>query len=138
MAIISINWRPARRELRQFAGLWLGVFGLLGAWMLYQSGAQGYGSWVLAAAVALGVPGLVVPAILRPVYVTWMVLAFPIGWTVSHLLLGSIFYGVITPIGLLLRASGHDPMMRKFDRNASSYWIDHRTGGDPTSYLRQF
>jgi hypothetical protein len=67
-----------------------------------------------------------------------MVLAFPIGWTVSHLLLGSIFYGVITPIGLLLRASGHDPMMRKFDRNASSYWIDHRTGGDPTSYLRQF
>ncbi len=136
--MLDINWRPSTRELRQFAGLWLGVFGLFGGWMLYQSGDAGHGRWVLLAAVGLGLPGLLVPGIMRPIYVTWMVLAFPIGWTVSHLLLGFIFYGVITPIGLLVRLFGHDPMTRGFDPEAPSYWAEHRTGDDAASYLRQF
>jgi len=136
--MLDINWRPSTRELRQFAGLWLGVFGLFGGWMLYQNGDAGHGRWVLLAAVGLGLPGLLVPAIMRPIYVTWMVLAFPIGWTVSHLLLGFIFYGVITPVGLLVRLFGHDPMTRGFEPKAPSYWAEHRTGDDPASYLRQF
>ena len=66
-----------------------------------------------------------------------MVAAFPIGWTVSHLLLGSIFYLVITPIGLLLRALGHDPMERKFDREAKTYWIEHERA-ETARYFRMY
>lgn len=137
MAMIDINWNPSRRELRQFAGLWLCVFGLIGAWKLY--GSSGVAGWPLVvAAAALGVPGLIWPIVLRPVYVAWMGLAFPIGWTVSHLLLAVIYFGVITPIGLILRATGTDPMQRRFEPDAATYWVEHRTGDDKSRYFRQF
>ncbi|RMF22645.1 MAG: hypothetical protein D6760_07010 [Deltaproteobacteria bacterium] len=137
MAMIDINWHPSRRELRQFAALWLGVFGLIGAWKLYgSSGAAGW-PWAIVAG-ALGLPGLLWPPLVRPVYVAWMALAFPIGWTVSHLLLALIYYGVVTPIGLILRASGTDPMMRRFDPEAETYWVEHRTGDDKSRYFKQF
>lgn len=125
MAVLEINWNPTRRELKQFAGLWIIFFAGVGT-MLYLRHRAGPWPVVLwATALAVGLPGLAVPSLLKPIYVGWMVAAFPIGWTVSHLLLGSIFYLVITPIGLLLRALGRDPMQRLFDREAKSYWIEH-------------
>jgi len=138
MAVLEINWKPSSKELRQFAGLWLGFFAALGGYFYYHDPASSVARVVLAAALLVGVPGLVVPAMMRPIYVTWMIAAFPIGWTVSHLLLGTIFYLVITPIGLLLRLLGHDPMNRRFDREATTYWNEHVTGKDPSRYFRQF
>lgn len=124
MAMIEVNWNPSRKELRQFAGLWILFFGSIGAWIYSGSGA---GPWPtgLAAVSLVGIPGLVFPSIMKPIYVAWMTAAFPIGWTISHVLLGVIFYGIVTPIGLVLRALGHDPMNRRFDRDAKSYWTDH-------------
>jgi len=135
--MIDINWHPERRELRQFAGLWLGFFGLIGGWTLYRGGADAAWPWLAGAAV-VGFPGLLLPALMRPIYVAWMALAFPIGWTVSHLLLGAIFYLVVTPIGLLVRLFGNDPMERHYDPEAASYWVEHRTGDDKSRYFRQF
>jgi len=134
MAMISINWNPSRRELRQFAGLCLVFFGGIAAWMYARHGVGPWPTALGALAVGLGVPGLVFPRLLRPVYVGWMAAAFPIGWTVSHVLLGIIFYGVVTPIGLLLRVMGRDPMNRKLDRQAKTYWIEH----DPAEAARYF
>jgi hypothetical protein len=89
-------------------------------------------------AAIIGGAGLAVPALIKPVYLAWMAAAFPIGWTISHLLLGAIFYLLITPIGLLVRVFGHDPMHRKFEPDAESYWAKHHTGGDSSRYFRQF
>ena len=50
-----------------------------------------------------------------------MFAVFPIGWVVSHLLLGVVYFLVLTPIGLTLRALGRDPLERRFDQSASSY-----------------
>ena len=63
-------------------------------------------------ALTVGPIGLARPDWLRPIYVGWMVLAFPIGWTVSQLILGVIFCGVFTPIGLVFRLMGRDPLHR--------------------------
>ena len=41
-----------------------------------------------------------------------MVLAFPIGWTVSQVILLLMFYGLFTPIGLVFRLIGRDPLQR--------------------------
>lgn len=139
MAIIDINWKPSTKELRQFAGLCLVIFGAIGAWGVYKAGAfEGHGPYFLIAAGVLGIPGLIFPILLKPVYIAWMAIAFPIGWTVSHLLLGFIFYGVITPIGMMVRTFGYDPMQRKIEPEADTYWLEHRTGADPASYFRQF
>jgi hypothetical protein len=62
------------------------------------------------------------PAWLRPVYVAWMAAAYPIGWLLAHLLLAAIYFLLITPIGLVLRLARHDPLARRFDREAQSYW----------------
>lgn len=138
MAVLDINWKPSTRELRQFAGLWLVFFSALGGYFYYRDPSSSAAIALTAAAVLVGVPGLAAPAIMRPIYLTWMVAAFPIGWTVSHLLLGTIFYLVITPIGLVLRMLGHDPMNRRLDREATTYWNEHVTGRDSSRYFRQF
>jgi hypothetical protein len=71
-------------------------------------------------------------------YIGWMYLAFPIGWTVSHVLLAVTYYLVLTPIGLIMRAVGRDPMRRRLDPEAKSYWIEHRPDRDPSRYFRQY
>jgi hypothetical protein len=134
MAAHSINWNPSLRELRQFAGLCLVCFGGMAAWMYARHGIGPWPTTMAALAGVLGLPGIVFPRLLRPIYVGWLVAVFPIGWTVSHVLLGLIFYGIVTPIGLLLRLSGRDPMNRKFDRQAKSYWIEH----EPAETARYF
>jgi hypothetical protein len=137
MALLDINWSPSRKELRQFAAIWLVFFAALGVWWWYDGSAT-VARWLWIAAVAVGLPGLVMPALMRPIYVGWMAAAFPIGWVVSHLLLGTLYFLILTPIGLLLRLLGNDPMNRELDRAAKTYWVEHRTGDDPSTYFRQF
>jgi hypothetical protein len=84
-----------------------------------------------------GFLGLLRPSLLRPVFVGWMVLAFPIGWLVSHLLLGLLFFGVFTPVGLLLRTLGKDSL-RLQRGNAASSWQDRTQETDLKRYLRQY
>jgi hypothetical protein len=139
MALIEIRSDPTRRELRQFALFWLPVFcAAVGSLLVYR-----YAAW--SAAIGLGVCGLlaIVVGIVRPewmriVFVGWMCAAFPIGWTVSHLLMGMIYFLVITPIGLAMRLLGRDPLERRFDRTAETYWARRDERVDSSRYFRQF
>jgi hypothetical protein len=136
MALLEINWRPDRRQLRQFALLWVGFFGLIavyGWWFSVSSTAAVAFSLV----AVVGAVGYLQPEFLRPAYVVWMTLALPIGWTVSHLLLLALFYLLITPIGLLMRLFGYDPLERRIDRSAATYWTPHDPGADSSRYFRQ-
>ena len=78
--------------------------------------------WILAG--VLWVPALLVPAILRPVYTTWMKIGHGLGWVNSRIILGILFYVLILPMGLIMRLFGNDPMARKRDESASSYRIE--------------
>jgi hypothetical protein len=49
-----------------------------------------------------------------------------------------VYFGVVTPVGLLLRLTGRDPLQRAFDLGRASYWTEHRTGDDPRRYFRQY
>src|SRR5207247_855598 len=104
MALLKINWNPARRELRQFGSIWLtGFLAIAGAVVLYRTGSVATAIVLWAVAGLMCLIALLYPAAMRPVYIGLTVAAFPIGWTISHLLLAVIFYLVITPIGWLLR-----------------------------------
>jgi hypothetical protein len=76
--------------LRKFAGLGLVVFGGLAAWRFWYGQTGAWTISLAAAAVVVGVAGLVRPALVRPIYSGWMMAAFPIGWTVSHIALGVV------------------------------------------------
>jgi hypothetical protein len=124
--------------LRQFAGLWLACFSGLAIW---EGSVRGHANLAVALAIlalTIGPLGLALPQLIRPVFVVWMVLAFPIGWTVSQLILALIFYGLFTPIGFLFRLIGRDPLHRARPPALESYWSPKATPGDPRRYLKQF
>ena len=72
------------------------------------------------------------------IYVGWMVAVFPIGWTVSHLMMAVVYYFVVTPIGIWRTRQTGDPMTRKFDADAATYWEEREANKPPESYFRQF
>lgn len=137
--MISINWKPSDRELRAFAVLLLLLFAVVGGIWFWKSGQTTGPAILVTAGSLIALLGLTVPQAIRWVYVGWMMAVWPIGWTVSHLLLAAIYFGVIMPIGLLLRLTGRDPMKKAWDKSATTYWIQRPT--EPTDsrrYFRQF
>jgi Saxitoxin biosynthesis operon protein SxtJ len=125
-----------RRQLRDFGLLVGGIFGVIGLWPLLWR-AQSPRLWALTLAVVLILPALVAPRILAPAYRAWMKLAEVLAWVNTRIVLGVVFYGVVTPIGLLMRLTGRDPMRRRLDQASESYRV--RCTPRPASHmLRQF
>ncbi len=66
------------------------------------------------------------------------VVAFPIGFVVSHVVLAVLFFGILTPVGLTLRLLGRDLLDRGFEREKKSYWVDLPQSIQKRDYFRQF
>jgi len=129
---------PTDRMLRQFSGLWI-VFFLAIAARTYSHGRP---AWVWAsigvAAVTIGPIGLVWPRLIKPIFVGWMRLAYPIGWVVSRVILGSIFFGLITPLAWVFRWRGRDALGLHRQTANATYWQPKSVATDKSQYLRQF
>ena len=137
--MFELNTNPTDRQLRQFAGLVLPLAALLiGAILWFKFHEKVPASIVLAATAGVSTLGLIRPAVLRPVYVGWMVAAWPIGWVIGHIVIGVIFFLVVTPTGLLMRMLGRDPLNRRFEPERKSYWQPRETTDDPNRHFRQF
>ena len=128
--------RTDRRELRRFGVVVGGMLGLIGLWPSIVRGEQ-LRSWMVGLAIALIVPAFVAPRMLAPAHRAWMVLGDALGWINTRLVLGVIFFGVVTPTGIVLRLVGRDPMRRVADPRASTYRVSRpsRPGAHTT---RQF
>ena len=138
MAVIEINHHPSSREFRWFGLLLLVFAGVLGSLLRWQWDLPTAARVVWGLGAAIGAIYAVIPQVRRYIYLGWIYAVFPIGWTVSHLILAILYYAVFTPIGLILRLFGHDPMRRTFDRSAATYWTDHRSERDFRRYFRQY
>ncbi len=117
-------------ELRKF-GITIGIaFAILGAIFLW----RGKPFWIYleGAAAVFVLTGLLLPGVLRPVERVWMKGAHVLGIIMTHVILSVTFYLVITPVGLIMRLFGRDPLHRRYDRNARSYWVRVDPDG-PTS-----
>ena len=124
------------RQLRHFGFLVGGIFGVIGLWPLLWR-QQSPRAWALALTVLLVLPALVAPRTLGPVYRLWMALGEVLAWINTRIILGVVFYGVVTPIGLVMRLMGHDPMRRRFERVGESYRV--RSVPRPATHMmRQF
>ena len=85
----DIQFDPPRKTLRQFAGLWLVFFGGMALWQALVKGTHRLGPIPGGPRPDVGSLGLTRPEWVRLIYVGWMVLAFPIGWTVSQVMLAA-------------------------------------------------
>lgn len=138
MAVIEINKDPSRRELLIFGLLLLAFAALVGGMAYWKFRARNLGVDIWLAGGAISALYFLIPPIRRPLYVGWMYAAFPVGFVVSHVILAVIYYLVISPIGVVMRLLGRDPMERTFDSKAKSYWVAHDPHKDPARYFRQF
>ena len=124
------------RQLRQFGLLVGGIFGAMGLWPLVWR-HQSPRLWAVTLAVALVLPALVAPRVLAPAHRAWMALAEVLAWVNTRILLGLVFYLVVTPIGLLMRLLKRDPMRRQLEPTGESYRV-RCTPRPATHMLRQF
>jgi len=138
MTLSDIPFHPTSRTLRQFAALWLVFFLALARYQYFTRGHHAAGFVLGGVAVVVGALGLLKPAAVRWIFVGWMVLAFPIGWLVSQILLIMLFYLVLTPVAMLFRWRGRDLLARKPSVGRSSFWLPNQTPDDVRSYLRQY
>lgn len=138
MGLIELKTDASKKELAWFGLLLMAFMGLIGLIVWRATGSLYAPRYIWGAGVALAAVYYAVPPLRRPMFLGWMYAAYPIGWVVSHVLLGIIYFAILTPIGLLMRAVGYDPMERRFDRAASTYWVERERNTDPGRYLRQF
>lgn len=123
-----------RKGLREFGlvtgGIVAGLFGLFFPWLLERS----IPLWPWIVFGVLGVWGLVAPLSLRPVYRGWMRFGLMLSKVTTPLIMGIVFFVVITPVALILKIVGNDPMARKFD-DSESYRVPTKKA--PTENLEK-
>jgi hypothetical protein len=136
--MIDINFNPSKKDLRIFGLACLVFLAIVGWIVVRKSGSTAAGVAVVSVGVAIAVLGFTLPKAVRPIYVGLMIINYPIGWVLTHVVIALIFYLVVTPLGVIMRLSGRDPMERGFDRSAKTYWKPRRTDTDSSRYFRQF
>jgi len=132
-----MNFRPSECILRQFAAACL-FMGGLGLWKALSQGPTMLRYTLAALGFAIGGAGLIAPGLVRVIYIGASLIAFPIGWTVSHVLLGLLYYALITPLGWMMRRMHRDRLRIKLPSDTRTYWVARPSSDDPTRYLQQF
>lgn len=113
------------------------VFAVVALWPLTYAG--GVRIWSMTLALILLAIAVVRPALLAPLNRVWTAFGSVLHRITNPLIMGLIFLGAVTPTALIMRTLGKDPLRRRFDRNAKSYWIDREPPGpEPASMKRQF
>ncbi|WP_221031921.1 SxtJ family membrane protein [Actomonas aquatica] len=136
MSLIKINRHPSPKDLRVFATLWLLFLGVFG-FVAQHRGASNLAWTLWSLAGLVGALGWIVPPAVRWVYLAAIYITSPIGFVLSHVILGLVYYLVLTPIGLIMRALGRDPLERRYDPTQTSYWKPRAGQRPPASYLKQ-
>lgn len=113
-----------------------GVFFLIALWPLLVHG-EGLRLWAGFIAGAFGLLGLIWPTGLEPVHRIWMIIGEKLGWVNSRIILGLMFYGIFTPVALMMSLLGKRPIPRGYDPKADTYRV-LKEARDPKHVLKPF
>ena len=127
--------KPTPRVLRQFAGAWLIFFLVLSATAFWKRHNIPAG-YTFAIVALFGIVGLIKPNVLRLPFMVASLVAVPMGWLMSQIILAAMFYGVITPIGFFLRIRGRDTLQIRSQPQQSTFWIKRGPQPPPDRYSR--
>lgn len=134
----EVDIAPSLRKLRQFAAIWLLFFGTLAVWQGFVRNHAIAAIVLGMLAVTVGPLGLIRPRAIRWVYVGWTIATFPIGWVISNVILGVMFYGIFAPVAVLFRVLGRDVLARRRPPRMDTFWTPKPSARDARDYLRQF
>lgn len=117
-----MNQVPAIKELRKFGLIVGGVFLIIGLWPLLFRG-EDLRFWSLGLGGALAALGVLAPMSLKHVHQVWMKVGHILGSINTRIILGIIYYGLITPMGIVMRLMRKDPMHRLLMQEANTYRV---------------
>ena len=114
------NIRTDNKAIRDF-GILIGIILLIIAGILFYKERASYELIIFFGIAFIGL-GLGMPIILKPFYSIWMYFAVVLGWLMTRLILGLLFYIVVSPIGLISRLFGKEFLELKNKSFNRSYW----------------
>ena len=130
--------RRSFRQEREFGLIVGAVFSALGLWWLYRGKFATAASVLTVVGSALILFGIVVPRVLAGPRKVWMKLAEGMAYVSSRVILALIFFLVLTPIGLIKRAMGWDPLHRR-ENPRDSFWLPYpERQRDPRHYEKMY
>jgi hypothetical protein len=127
---------PTKRILRQFAGAWFVVF-LIAAIRASVHGHKTAGIALVLIAL-VGIAGLVKPILVKHLFLGATIAAYPLGWTLTQIMLAIMFYIVLTPIALIARWRGRDSLQLRRQTTKSTCWAPRGEPPPAENYLKQF
>ncbi len=110
-----------KREWRKF-GIALAVLLFIISAVQYFKQIELY-SYFLVASVLFLLSALVLPILIKPVFIVFSYIGFGMGWVMTRIILFILFYLFITPISILARKFGNRFLDLRFDRSKESYWL---------------
>jgi hypothetical protein len=147
--MIKLNLKPDDRILRQFA--WVAAIGFPLIAAMFTKGDAAFWQiwrfdWTHPVVLSLGGLGIVQLAaclaglrqLTQVLFVVMTLIAFPIGFVLSHVLIALIYYLVFTPMALVFKLIGRDAMQRRLDPSIASYWHDRGAPRPPSSYFKLY
>jgi hypothetical protein len=139
MSLIEINWYPKRKELRNFAMIALIASVIVTSLLYLLKGVRiQWAVIIFAAGFGIFLSSFVSLKLTRIIYLGLILVTFPIGWGISMILLTAFYFLLLMPLGLLFRLLGRDPLCRKFDPAAKSYWLVRRQPDSLDRYFHQY
>lgn len=122
---------------RAFGFVFSAVFVIL-AVLLYRKGMVPYALGTFLVSLAFLIITLTVPRVLAPANRLWTYFGLLLHKVINPVVMGGIFFIVLTPVAVVMRIAGRDVVFRKPDQEAKSYWIEREPGPTPESMKRQF
>ena len=106
---------------RSFGLVFFGFFLIISAWPLIQG--EELRTWSLFISIIFLLLGLFNSKILTPLNKAWLKFGIFLGNFIAPIVMGIVFFFVVTPTGLIMRFLGKNLLMLKKDKNINTYWI---------------
>ncbi len=114
------NIKKTNKDIINFGLLIGGIIAFIGVVSIfYNSPAFMY---LIPMGMVIMCIGFIAPVILKPIYILWMIIAVLLGFVSTRVILTILFYLIITPISIIFKILGKDPLNKKIDKSKSSYW----------------
>jgi small-conductance mechanosensitive channel len=129
----QVEQKPDKKELRNFGLLVGGIFNVIGLWPVFLRGEPLRLSAILTGSLLILV-GCLVPSWLAWIHRAWMAIGHLLGWINTRIILSVIFYGLITPMGIMFRLLGKDRVQQGFSNSSSTYRVNRQPR--PPSHMK--
>lgn len=118
------NIDSSETALKKFGFTMAAVSLIIGGLLFYYNDSAAV--YFFSITTLLAISSFVAPIALKPLNFLWMSIAVVLGFIMTRIILGILFYLVITPIGLIAKLAGKDFIDKKIDKSKTSYW-NYRT-----------